>query len=80
LEITKATALCFQPHTQVRATEIRRAHRPASQILRELMREFIKRQHHTRDYDAFLREKVEAARAPMRAGQGRIDELAFYGE
>jgi len=44
------------------------------------MREFIKRQHHTRDYDAFLREKVEAARAPMRAGQGRIDELAFYGE
>ena len=53
--------------------EAEAAHRPASQILREMMREFIQRQRDARDYDAFLRRKVEAARASMRAGQaGRM--------
>ncbi len=50
--------------------EAEAAHRPASQILRELMREFIQRQRDARDYDAFLRQKVEAARASMQAGHG----------
>jgi hypothetical protein len=50
------------------------AHRPASQILRELMREFIQRQRDARDYDAFLRNKVETARASMQEGKGRINE------
>lgn len=49
-------------------------HRPASQVLRELMREFIRRQREAREYDAFLRHKVEAGRAEMRAGQGRSNE------
>ena len=54
--------------------EAEATHRPASQILRELMREFIQRQRDARDYDAFLRRKVEAARASMRAGHGRPDD------
>lgn len=54
--------------------EAEAADRPASQILRELMREFIQRQRDARDYDAFLRQKVEAARASMRAGHGRPDD------
>ncbi len=54
--------------------EAEAAHRPASQILRELMREFIQRQRDARDYDAFLRQKVEAARTSMRAGRGRPDD------
>ena len=33
-------------------------HRPASQILRELMREFVQRQRATREYDEFLTNKV----------------------
>jgi predicted transcriptional regulator len=49
-------------------------HRPASQVLRELMREFVQRQREAREYDAFLRRKVEAGRASMRAGQGRPNE------
>lgn len=49
-------------------------HRPASQVLRELMREFIQRQREARGYDAFLRSKVEAGRASMRAGQGRSND------
>ncbi len=54
--------------------EAEATHRPASQIMRELMREFVQRQREGREYDAFLRRKVEAGRASMRAGQGRSDE------
>jgi hypothetical protein len=32
------------------------------------------RQRDARDYDTFLREKVETARASMRAGRGRPDD------
>lgn len=50
------------------------AHRPASQVVRELMREFVERQRQAREYDAFLQRKVEAARTSMRAGVGRANE------
>jgi len=46
------------------------AHRPASQVVREMMREFIQRQREAREYDAFLQRKVDAARASIRAGEG----------
>ena len=54
--------------------EAEAAHRPASQVLRELMREFVQRQREAREYDEFLRCKVEAARASMRAAQGRSND------
>lgn len=44
------------------------AHRPASQILRELMREFVQRQRQAREYEDFLRSKVELAREQIRLG------------
>lgn len=50
------------------------AHRPASQVVRELMREFVQRQRQAREYNAFLQLKVDAARTSMRAGQGRSNE------
>ena len=43
-------------------------------MLRELMREFVQRQRLARDYEAFMRQKVEAGRASMRAGQGQFNE------
>jgi len=49
-------------------------HRPASQIVREMMREFVQKQREAREYDAFLRHKVDVARSAMRAGHGRSDE------
>jgi predicted transcriptional regulator len=49
-------------------------HRPASQIVRDLMREFIDRQREARAYDDFLAAKVEAGRASMRAGLGHSNE------
>ena len=50
------------------------SHRPASQVLRELMRDFIERQQLVRAYDAFLAGKVEAGRLSMRAGVGRSND------
>lgn len=50
--------------------EAEAAHRPASQILRELMREFVQRQREAREYDEFLRRKVEAGQVSMQAGLG----------
>ena len=50
------------------------AHRPASQVVRELMREFVQRQREAREYDEFLHRKVESGRAAMRAGLGRSNE------
>jgi predicted transcriptional regulator len=54
--------------------EAEAAHRPASQVVRELMREFVQRQRQAREYDEFLRHKVEAARGSMRAGAGRSND------
>ncbi len=54
--------------------EAEAAHRPASQILRDLMREFVQRQREAREYDEFLRSKVEAGRASMRSSLGRSND------
>lgn len=54
--------------------EAEATHRPASQVLRELMRDFIHQQRQAREYDEFLRSKVEAGRASMRAGRGRSND------
>ncbi len=47
------------------------SHRPASQVVRELMREFVGRQEERREHSAFLQRKVDASRASIDAGQGR---------
>ena len=48
--------------------------RSASQIVRELMRDYISQRKHAREYDEFLRHKVERARVSMRAGKGMPQE------
>ena len=55
--------------------EAEATHRPASQIVRELMRDFVLRQREAREYDAFLRDKVEAARASMQAGPAAMQRF-----
>lgn len=54
--------------------EAQAADRPASQIMRELMRDYVRRQREARQYDEFLRKKVDAARASMEAGAGRSNK------
>lgn len=50
------------------------AHRPASQVVRELMRDYVQRQQTQKDHSAFLHRKVEVARASVRAARGRSGE------
>jgi hypothetical protein len=55
-------------------------HRPASQVMRELMRGYIEQRRQYREYDDYLRRKVEAGRASMRVGRGKPNnelETAF---
>lgn len=54
--------------------EAEAAHRPASQVVRELMREYVQRQRAAREYEEFLRSKVEVARASMHAGHGQDND------
>lgn len=42
--------------------------RPASQIVRDLMRDYVQRQRDQRDHEAFVRAKVEAGRRDRVAG------------
>jgi len=44
------------------------AHRPASQVMREMMREFVQRQRAAQEYQAFLEQKVSIARQQIAEG------------
>ena len=59
--------------------EAQASHRPASQVLRELMREFVQRQREAREYDEYFNSKVLAGRASMRVGRGRSNEKVEAG-
>lgn len=48
--------------------------RPASQIMRELMRGYIEQRRQAREYHEYLLRKVEAGRASMRASRGRSND------
>ena len=73
----KEAVLTMKLEPELRAdfiAEAEAADRPASQIMRELMRDYIRRQREARQYDEFLRKKVEAARTSVQAGTGRSNE------
>jgi predicted transcriptional regulator len=75
--MSKEAVFTMQLESELRdefMAEAEAAHRPASQVMRELMREFIQRQREAREYDEFLRRKVEAARASVRAGRGSSND------
>ena len=75
--MAKEAVFTMKLESELRAefmAEAEAAHRPASQVLRELMREFVQNQRTAREYDEFLRRKVEVARLSMRAGQGRSND------
>ncbi len=55
--------------------EAEASHRPASQVVRELMRDFIQRQQQARrDHGDFLQRKVDKARASAQEDKGRSNE------
>ena len=75
--MSKEAVFTMKLETDLRSdfmAEAEAARRPASQVLRELMREFIQRQRDARSYDDFLKVKVEAGRTAMRAGLGKSND------
>lgn len=50
------------------------AHRPESQLMRELMREYVQRQQAAQEYQAFLEKKVAVARQQVAEGLVFSDE------
>lgn len=54
--------------------EAEAAHRPASQIMRDMMRQYVQTQREAREYEALLQRKVEIARESVRAGDGLNNE------
>jgi predicted transcriptional regulator len=53
--------------------------RPASQVLRELMRGFVQDQQHSSDYETYLNAKVNASRSSLQAGLG-VDNAAVESQ
>ena len=52
------------------------SHGPASQILREVMREFVQRQRQAKEYEEFLHGEVASARVQIRAGENAsVDDV-----
>lgn len=75
--MSKAAVFTMKLEPELRANfmaEAEACHRPASQVLRELMREFVQRSREAREYDEFLGRKLDAARASMRADVGRSND------
>jgi predicted transcriptional regulator len=50
------------------------SHRPASQIMRELIRDFIQSKKDAEAYNAYLRRQVELGRAQIKAGKTYSNE------
>jgi hypothetical protein len=76
MPMPKAAVFTMKLESDLRAEFMAAAeasHRPASQVMRELMREFIRREQDRQEHGDFLQRKVAAARLSVHAGNGRSD-------
>lgn len=75
--MTKEAVFTMKLEPELRAdfmAEAKASHRPASQLLRELMRDFVQRQKQAREYEDFVRGKVDLAREQIVNGQYASNE------
>jgi predicted transcriptional regulator len=73
MEMSKQAVFTMKLEPELREefmAEAEASHRPASQIVREMMRQYVQTQRESREYEAFLQRKVDNARVSMRAGGG----------
>jgi hypothetical protein len=80
--MSKAAVFTMKLEADLRAdflAEAEASHRPASQVVRELMREFVQQQREQREYGAFLHRKVDVARASVQQGLGQSNEEVEAG-
>jgi len=69
--MSKEAVFTLKPEPELRDAFMAAAsasHRPASQVVRKLMRGFIERQRQARGHDAFPHTKVDTAGAPLASG------------
>lgn len=72
--MSKSAVFTMKLEQELRAdflAEAEASHRPASQVVRELMRQFVDQQGERRQYADFVERKVEQARISMKKGEGR---------
>ncbi|AVN35848.1 MULTISPECIES: hypothetical protein [Serratia] len=64
------------------ASAAKAADRTASQLLRDFMREFVRRQAQQEEYNQWLKEKVEVSRKALRESKFADDEevAAYFAE
>ena len=75
--MSKAAVFTMKLESDLRddfVAEAAAAHRPASQVVRELMRDFVVQQRSRREHAEFLQRKVDAARGSAREGRVRSDD------
>ncbi|MDJ0278227.1 antitoxin of toxin-antitoxin stability system [Sphingomonas sp. 2R-10] len=75
--MTKAAVFTMKLEPELRAdfmAAAEAAHRPASQVMRELMRDFVARQQVADEHRAFVERKVARALASAHADDGRSNE------
>lgn len=75
--MTKAAVFTMKIEPDLRAefmAEAEASHRPASQVVRELMREYVQQQRDQRQHLDFLQRKVDVARRSIAAKQGTAHE------
>lgn len=75
--MSKAAIFTMKLEPDLRAefmAEAEASHRPASQVVRELMRDFVQQQRERREHATFLQRKVDAARISMYDGHGRSND------
>lgn len=76
-KMSKTAVFTMKLEADLRTTfmaEAEAAHRPASQVVRDLMRDFVAQQREKREQEEFLQRKVNVARASLRARRGRSNE------
>ena len=75
--MSKEAVFTMKLESELRAefmAEAASENRPASQVMRELMRDYIEQRRLTREYDDYLLRKVASGRASMRANRGRSND------
>ena len=75
--MSKNAVFTMKLESELRAefmTEVANEDRPASQVMRELMRDYIEKRRQSREYKDYLRCKVEASRASMHNGIGQSND------
>jgi predicted transcriptional regulator len=78
----RETTVVIRVEDELKAAFAKAADRTAWQLLRDFMRDYVKRQANQAEYDAWRRQKIKAGRKAVRAGSVKSNEEveAYFAE